>query len=88
MQCMQSRDIVVRLSVNTGIVFKRIGNTVTLLGHSGKGTILVFKPHRRFKISREPLSGGVKYMGCENFANITLYLGNDTRQTHIVTMKY
>jgi len=30
----------------------------------------------------EPLSGGVKYMGCENFANITLYLGNGTRQTH------
>ena len=63
MQCMQSRDIVVRLSVNTGIVSKRIDNTVTLLWHSGKGTILVLSPTAVSKFQGNPSAGALNIWG-------------------------
>ena len=50
---------------------------------SGRGIILVSKPHRHYKIPRgTPSAGGVKYTTVGNFANIAFYLLNPTRQGH------
>ena len=74
---------------HASIVSKRL-NLSKLFGQSGSLIILVFDPLSRCPIPREPFSGGVKYMGCENFCDFrrkSPFISETVRDRLMVTME-
>ena len=73
----------VRLS-NVDAVSKRTDTSSHFFDNLVGTSLQHFEPGRRYEILRRIPQRGVKYMGCENFANIAfsfvfLNLGNGTR---------
>ena len=70
---------------NAGMVSKRIDTLFNILIGA---SFCFFLPYRRYKIPREPLSGGVKYKGWEFFFQISPLLSETVQDRDIVTVEY